>query len=269
MSDIPSLSQDSRRTVEEFYQRSQFWLQVPRKERHRFWETDNPGQPYLYRASDVIQFTRENCLATTAAHDGELLAEFKRKLDTDWSMNQISPFGGTKVCQLLNEYLVWIDHLFFFRLITHPTRQRPIIKIRFQDRYTNYDGNDHFHGAFSPRDGEVYINSVEPTGEPKAFDKAIVVLLHELVHAYLHLLTRDDSAANYVNEVGGKGHGPQFHRLLEFILSQLSNWVPSIPYLKELSLNANCLLGSAMSIRLVYDDDVARSLIYANSALVE
>ncbi|TRX92067.1 hypothetical protein FHL15_006934 [Xylaria flabelliformis] len=270
MSYHSSLSQDSKRTVEEFYQRSLFWLQVPGIERYRFWETDNPGKPYSHPASNVVQFTQANCLATTAAHDSEAIVEFKAKLYTDSEMSKVSHFEGS-YGKFLSEYLVWIDHLFFFGLITHPTRHegrlvagKPIITLATRDHFTDLDGND-LNGQFFPHAGELCLGICEPSGELKAMDKAIATVVHELVHVYLLVLTRDSSASRYFNEVYEFGHGVQFHELLQFILTQLSLWMPTIPYFAYLAKATRNDLRAALA-RPVVSDDAARSLIYADLA---
>ncbi|KAI1743124.1 hypothetical protein F4680DRAFT_445594 [Xylaria scruposa] len=267
MSYLPSLSQDSKRTIEEFSQRSQFWLQVPGEERDRFWEKDYPGKPYSYPASNVVQFTQANCLATTASHDSEPIVEFRRKLYTDAEMSKTSYFEGC-YGRFLSEYLVWIDHLFFFGLITHPTRregqlkaENPIITLAVEDHFTDLDGND-LNGQFFPSVGEVCLGLKEPSGELKALDKAIAIVVHELVHVYLLVLTRDNSAARYYNEVYEFGHGVQFHELLLFILTRLSEWMPTIPYFGRLAAATRNDLRAALA-RPKVSDDVARSLINA------
>ncbi|KAI0543887.1 hypothetical protein F4679DRAFT_577289 [Xylaria curta] len=273
MSYLPSLPQDSKRTIEEFSQRSELWLQVPGEERDRFWEKDYPGKPYSHPASNVVQFTQANCLATTAAPNSEPIVEFKRKLYTDVEMIKITRFDGRSYGQFLSEYLVWIDHLFFFGLVTHPTRREgklwsdePIITLAVEDHFIDSDGND-LNGQFFPSEGELRVGLNEPSGEFKTLDKAIVTIAHELVHVYLLVLTRDNSAARYYNEICEYSHGVQFHELLQFILTRLSEWFPTIPYFGQLAAATHNDLLAALARPLV-SDDVARSLIYATESSV-
>ncbi|KAI0449691.1 hypothetical protein F5B21DRAFT_519861 [Xylaria acuta] len=273
MPDVSSLPLACIGTLENFNHRLNFWRRVPGHERHRFWETDNPDRPYSHKASDVVQFTKANCLAATAAHNSKPLVEFKRKLYTDWDMNKTSPFEGMQLAQLLSEYLVWIDRLFFFGLITRPTTRegklvagRPIIKLRFENELRDSDGND-LNGVFIDSSGELCVNMLEPSGKLTAFNKAVCVIVHELTHVYLHILTRDSSSASYYREIWDNGHGVQFYELLLFMLTQLSKFMPTIPYFEELATDTRNDLHAALA-RPAVSEAVARSLIYAKPAAV-
>ncbi|KAI0483442.1 hypothetical protein F4859DRAFT_512097 [Xylaria cf. heliscus] len=271
MSDISSLSPASRATVEEFIHRSEFWLRVPGNERDRFWEMDDPGRSYSFTASDVVKFTEENCLAATAASNNELLVEFKRKLYTDSEMNKTSPIEGRPLAQKLGEYLVWIDRLFFFGLITHPTRRegnlvadQPLITLRFQDGIGDREGND-LNGIFLAKVGQMVVSLIEPSGQFKHFEKAVGTIAHELLHVYLHILTRENSAASYFRDIFDNEHGAKFQELLYFMFTKLSYWMPTIPYLKELAAETHGNLEIMLARPAISDTD-ARSQIYAKPA---
>ncbi|KAI0436865.1 hypothetical protein F4803DRAFT_556589 [Xylaria telfairii] len=266
MSHSSSLSPASRQTVDDFIQRSNFWLGVPGKDRSYFWQMNGPGRPYSHTAQDVAQFTKANCLAAALTHDSELLVEFKTKLYTDSEKNKISRFEGLPLAQLLGEYLVWIDHLFFFGIITHPTRRdgklvanQPIIKLQFQ-KGLSVDGTN-LHGIFAEDTATLYVDITESSGEFKSFEMGLCIIVHELLHVYLHLLTRDNSAANYFRDiVMGSGHGVQFQELLYFMFTRLSKWMPTIPQLEKLATDTRNDLRAAIAQPPVSEAD-ARSLI--------
>ncbi|KAH8158684.1 hypothetical protein CIB48_g9573 [Xylaria polymorpha] len=266
MSHAASLSPASRRIVEDFVQRVNFWLRVPGEERSYFWQTDNPGRPYSHTAHDVVQFTKANCLATTLTHDSELLVEFKRKLYTDSEKNKISRLTERPLAELLGEYLVWIDHLFFFGVITHPTRRegklesnQPIIELHYHNGLSSEGQN--LHGGFAEDTAILFVDLTEPSGEFKSFETGVGIIVHELLHVYLHVLTRDNSAANYFRDlVIGGGHGVQFQELLYFMFTQLSKWFPTIPELENLATNTHNNLIAAIAQPPVSEAD-AMSLI--------
>ncbi|KAI1371130.1 hypothetical protein F4677DRAFT_464498 [Hypoxylon crocopeplum] len=234
MSNISSLPQASRRTVEDFLHRSEFWLRVPGNERDRFWRMDSPGRSYSHTAPEVVKFTEANCLTARAVNNSDL-NEFKRKLQTDWEKSRTTPFEGMDLATLLGEYAVWIDHLFFFGLITRPARQdgildgeRPIIEFEFRDGIEDGDGNE-LEGTFLHRTGQFLVNMLQSSGKFQPFEKALCVIVHELVHVYLHVLAWDNDAGSYLIDIHqDNGHGVQFHELLQFILTQLFKWMPTM-----------------------------------------
>lgn len=251
--------------MEKFIHRLEFWLRVPGNERDYFWEMDNPGRPYSFTASDVVKFTKANCLAATAASNDELLKEFKKKLQTDGDMSTTSPPDGMRLVHLMHEYIVWIDRIFFFGLITRPIKregrlvaQRPIVKLKFKDGLN--DGKNDLHGVFVYHAGELWLNTLQVSCEFQSFDAMLCILMHELVHIYLHVLTRDQSAANYLRDVfQNHGHGVQFHELLKFILAQLSMWMPTMTALGELTSTSEDLRAALAEPSV--SDTVARLLI--------
>ncbi|KAI1161254.1 hypothetical protein F5B18DRAFT_663235 [Nemania serpens] len=267
MSDMSSLPRASRRTVENFIHRSEFWLRVPGNDRDYFWEMDNPDGPYSYTASYVVQFTKANCLATTAASNDKLLEEFKRKLQTDWDMNKTSAPDGMRLARLMNEYMMWIDRIFFFGLITRPMKldgrfvaERSIIKLKFRDGL-NDEGND-LHGVFAYHTGELWMNTLQSSSEFQSFDTELSIIVHELVHVYLHVLTWDQSAASYLRNIfQDNGHGVQFQELFHFILTQLFKWMPTMTSLGELATDTSENLRAALAKPSV-SDTVARLVIH-------
>ena len=269
MSDIPSLPLASRKTVEDFVHRSEFWLQVPGNERKRFWETDNPdNRPYLFPAPQLVEFTKANCLATTADDKNEILNKFKTKLQTDWEKSRTAPLEGIQFAHLLGEYVGWIDRVFFFGVLTRPRwrggdldkLERQIIGIQMHEGLRGSKG-EVLEGQFSDAHGTLFVNLQQNSGKAQAFEKAICVVAHELVHAYLHILTRDNSGSNYLRQMyQDYGHGIQFHALLRFILDQLFQWLP-IPYIGEMAKTTGKDLDVAFSKRLV-SESVSRSIIY-------
>ncbi|TGJ80915.1 hypothetical protein E0Z10_g7849 [Xylaria hypoxylon] len=271
MSDISSLPGPSRRTVENFMHRSEFWSRVPGNERLRFWEWDDPDRPYFYTASQVVQFTKANCLAAVAANNSAV-EEFRRELQIGWETNRTSPLGVVALTQLMGQYLVLIDRIFFFGLITHPTRRQgklvanqPIIKLLVQNGLTDPAGNE-LNGIFTYETGELWINALQSSGEIQFFEEMLATIVHELVHVYLHVLTRDNSAASYYRELSqDEGHGVQFHELLQFILAHLFNWMPTILYLGALAKETGKDLQTALAKPSVFES-VARSLIYAEAS---
>ncbi|KAI0532435.1 hypothetical protein GGR58DRAFT_517740 [Xylaria digitata] len=257
---------DISRTVEEFTRRSEFLLTVPGDKRKDFWQMDGPDSPYSYTASDVVKFTEANCLATAATNNNEIL-EFKRKLHADLEANRISPLKGNLLAALIGEYIVWIDHLFFFGVITHPTRREgelaaanPMITLVCKEGL-QYEKENDLKGVYSREKGELWLNLLECSGQSRPFDRLLATAAHELVHVYLHFLTRDASAASYLRDVGyNNGHGVQFHELLQFIFTRLFEWMPAMTRLGELAMEARKDLQSALA-QPVISDSIARSLL--------
>ncbi|KAI0101403.1 hypothetical protein GGR51DRAFT_563582 [Nemania sp. FL0031] len=272
MSDLSSLSPTVRATVEDFVDRAEFWSRTPGAERaKRFWETDEPGKPYSYTAADIVKFTEANCLAAAGPDNHELIQEFKKKIWADWEANLKSPKVFEDLAHLLSEYLVWIDRLFYFGIITGPTRKdgklvsgKPKIKFCVEEGGSNGLNNEVLNGIFLMHTGELWVNVLLPSG-PVNFADGLCTIVHESVHVYLHLLTRDHSASNYFKEVyQDHGHGVEFQRLLLFILNQLSNWMPAMAALSGTATDTQQDLHVAISKPILSDSD-ARAQIQADS----
>lgn len=244
MSNIASscLSPTSRETVEQFARRSDYWLQLPGDQRRKVWQFDSPGEEYSHTAHDVVRFTEANCPAVTAASDDKLLNEFKEKLATEWDRSQITPYEGMDLAELISEYVVWVDYLFFFGILTRTTVVedelrigQPLYKLLFEEGLHDATGNE-MEGVFNPETAEMRINLTQSSGEFQSLDKALAVIVHEMTHMYLDVLTSDDSFASYYRDLfQNRGHGVQFHELLQFNLTQLFNLVPTMSYLGDLA----------------------------------
>ncbi|KAJ8132095.1 hypothetical protein O1611_g1528 [Lasiodiplodia mahajangana] len=269
MSDLSSLPPTVRATEEDFVDRSEFWFRTPGDERaNSFWEMDEPGKPYLYTASDIVKFTEANCLAAVAPENHELLQEFKKKIRADWDANSKSPKVLNDLAHLLSEYMVWIDRLFYFGILTGPTRKDGKLvsgkeKFRFaaEEGLTNGMSGEVLNGLFLKGRGELWVNLLLPSG-PVHFADGLCVVVHESVHIYLHLLTRDRSASNYFKEVcQDNGHGVEFQQLLQFIFSQLFDWMPAMPILRELATDTLENFRVALS-KPSFSEAEARAQIY-------
>ncbi|KAI2643551.1 hypothetical protein GGS21DRAFT_22903 [Xylaria nigripes] len=245
MSDISSLPPATRGTVEDFIHRAEFWLLVSANDRNDFWESDHPDRPgYSYTASDIVEFTKANCLAATAPQNNELLTEFKTKLERDLENSRTSPHNGEVLAQLLSEYLVWIDRIFLFGIITRASKQegklvatRPIITLHFEDGLEDVAGND-LEGIFIYGVGELHVNLLQESGEYQHFDHVFCIVVHELIHVYLHVLMRERSAAAFLRDIAqDHGHGVQFQTLLHFVLTRLFELVPAMTHLDELLMD--------------------------------
>ncbi|KAM0812031.1 hypothetical protein AB5N19_14348 [Seiridium cardinale] len=251
MSDVTTFPLAARATIHSFVDRAEFWLGAPGHKRAHFWEVDDPQRPYATTAPEVVEFTQANCLAVTAGSNSELLNEFTSKLNADWEKSKTAPQEAMQLARSLSEYLVWIDHLFFFGIITRPTRSqgdlraaRPLIALRFIEGVRDGSGNE-LEGAFVETTGDLTINMLKQNrtngidnyaDKFQPFEKALCVVVHELVHVYLYILTRDSSASNYHRHIHqGEGHGVQFYELLQFILTKLFQWAPSMAYLGDLA----------------------------------
>ncbi|GAP82551.1 hypothetical protein SAMD00023353_0100940 [Rosellinia necatrix] len=273
MSDILSLPLGPRKIVWEFVRRSEFWLRVPGNERRSFWEMDNPDQPlYLFTAFDVVQFTKAHSLAAIATNDDELLRVFKEKLRADWGADQATPYEEARIARVLGDYLLWIDRIFFFGLLTRPTKregelvaERPIVALQPESGLVDADGKS-LNGRFVIGTGKLLVSTRRKSGKLQLFPKALAIVVHELVHAYLHILVRDDEAARYFRDIDqDSGHGIQFQTLLQFILLKLFEWVPTMKYLRGLAILTRVDLRAALA-RPPISEDVARSLIYPEEA---
>ncbi|KAK7750849.1 hypothetical protein SLS62_007248 [Diatrype stigma] len=235
------LSPASRETVERFASRSEFYLQLPGDQRHKIWQFDGPDASYSYTGPDIVKFTEANCLAATAAIDDNLLHEFRNKLRTEWASSQSIPYEGMALAELISEYVVWVDYLFFFGILTHAKiidgkleAEKPLYTLVFQEGLYDAEGNE-LEGVFFPDTVEMHINLLQSSGQFQPLDRALAVIVHEMTHMYLDVLTRDTSHASYYQHVfQNHGHGIQFHELLRFNLVQLSKLAP-MPYLGYLA----------------------------------
>lgn len=251
------LSPTSQEVVESFVKRSEFWHQMPADRRRQTWQYDNPEDPgYLYTATDIVKFTQANCFAKTAASDDKLLNEFKKKLQTEWAASQTTPYEGYDLARLVSEYAVWIDHLFFFGLLTRSTivdgelhAGEPLFTLECCDGLVNPEGQE-LEGVFQPETGLLAVNMLvdmlQDPGEFQPLEHLMCVVAHEMTHIYLNALTRDNSAASFYKDVFQMGnHGVQFHELLGFVFFSLHLLVPTIPYLTKISrktLDDLCLI---------------------------
>ncbi|KAI1111415.1 hypothetical protein F5Y14DRAFT_454063 [Nemania sp. NC0429] len=266
MSGLLSLPRASRQIVESFVHRSEFWFRMPESKRDYFWTMNSPGKPYSYTAVDVVQFTKANCLAATTARNDKLLGEFKSKLQADWASSRATPPDGMRLVHLMHDYLAWIDRVFFFGLITHPTKlgdrlvtSKSLIKLSFRDGL-NDEGNA-LNGAFAYYTGTLWISTVNSSGEFHSFDTILCSFIHELVHVYLHVLSWDQSAAScWRNVYQDHGHGVQFYELLHFILARIFEWMPMMTPLGDLMKETEENLRAALAKPSVSDAD-ARMLI--------
>ncbi|KAI0513086.1 hypothetical protein F5B22DRAFT_648182 [Xylaria bambusicola] len=253
-------------TVQSLIRRSEFWLTVPGMQRYRFWETDSPNRVYSFTAADLVQFTKTNCLAKANPNSSDV-SEFKNEMQADLEANKANPYTGTTLAQSVANCLVWIDRLFFFGIITQQDKRkdesdhRSLITLSFGDHCEEPE----MKGVFIPSQATLWVNLDQPSGEPEPFDEIFCVMVHELCHVYLGILTKDSNASRYHTEIQlNNGHGVQFQELLHFILAQLFAWFPMIPRLGELAAVHQEALQNALAQPIV-SETIARSRIYACS----
>ncbi|KAI2603581.1 uncharacterized protein GGS25DRAFT_526625 [Hypoxylon fragiforme] len=204
-------SEKTRDVVHDYYLRADFWqFRVPGNKRWDFWEWDNPGQYYEYYASDIVKFTKAKCIAKRTREFRDVNNEFKAELQRDWEASRLSPYNGTQLAQLLSRYVVWLDALFFFGVMTRPKRigtQLTASKMLF---------NLHFGQT---RDDALGIIS--------SFR-----FMQSQVNIGLLKSGGDRSPRNYLKEYHqNEGHGVQFKELFHFILTKLLKWQPGMSYI--------------------------------------
>lgn len=231
-------SEKTRDVVHDYYLRADFWqFRVPGNKRWDFWEWDNPGQYYEYYASDIVKFTKAKCIAKRTREFRDVNNEFKAELQRDWEASRLSPYNGTQLAQLLSRYVVWLDALFFFGVMTRPKRigtQLTASKMLFNLHFgQTRDDALGIISSFRFMQSQVNIGLLKSGGDRfVSFDEALCSLVHEMVHVFLHVLTRDRSPRNYLKEYHqNEGHGVQFKELFHFILTKLLKWQPGMSYI--------------------------------------
>ncbi|KAK5630517.1 hypothetical protein RRF57_006232 [Xylaria bambusicola] len=254
-------------TVKSFVHRSEFWLTAPDR-RYRFWETDSPGRAYFFSAADLVQFTETNCLAKANPNSSDI-SKFKNEFQASWEANKTNPDKGMALAQSVANYLVWIDRLFFFGIITQQDKRkdesdhRSLIQLAFEDKLVDPEGE--IEGVFMCYTATLWVNIKESSGEYQSFEKLFCIIVHELCHVYLGILTKDNNASRYYKDVElDKGHGVQFQELLQFIFTQLFEWMPKVLLFGELAAEHQRALQTALAQPAV-SETIARSRIYATS----
>ncbi|KAI1322346.1 hypothetical protein F5Y16DRAFT_404590 [Xylariaceae sp. FL0255] len=268
MSDISTLSPAQLdRRVEEFAQRIEFWLRAPLMNRVHFWETDSDARPYFNSAERVVQFTKSNCIAANPSSNSSLMDEFGKKLRNDWHVAQVSHLERVDVEALMRQYMVWIDQIFFFGLLTQPTRHegklvagRNIINLKLFNIL-----NDWSHGAvldaeFVRTTGDLRMGLFQGSGEIKPFDVSVVCrVAHVLTYIYLYMLSRERRAEIYWRQLcQDNGHGVQFYELFYYIISQISQLAPCMGNLQDQVAKTYQDLQVARSKPRVWEDDAVQ-----------
>ncbi|KAI1319312.1 hypothetical protein F5Y16DRAFT_414283 [Xylariaceae sp. FL0255] len=268
MSDISSLPAAVRQNVQDFARRIEVWQGVPGDIRSKFWETDS-DDPYFHSASEMVQFTTANCEAGNSFLRSTLVSEFKEKLEADLRRSQVSPPEDRDLGWLTSEYLVWIDRLFFFGLITQPAKcsgglraTRSAIALEVDGKVR--EGKENLQkGHFNEQTGGLLIRLRQCSGEWHPLEMIICIAAHELTHAYLHLLTRDQSASRYWRQVQqNHGHGEEFWLLLHFIQSRLLDIAPEMHILRDQIIQDTYKGLQQAASEPEVSDEAARALIH-------
>ncbi|KAI1171888.1 hypothetical protein F4777DRAFT_27960 [Nemania sp. FL0916] len=271
MADIMCLPPPLMRVVDKYMRRAEIWVQLPGDQKDRFWKMDNPDGTESFTAGEIVMFTEQSCLLAAASVDDGLIEEFRAKFRTDWERNNTSPFQGRDFAKTIGEYIVWIDRIFFFGLITRPAReaggelraQQYLFTLKFDILLDDWEGNE-LHGAFDSTTGTFRVAMWQRSGEPQPFDQVLCTVIHELAHVYLGILTREHSATNYLRDIyQNSGHGAQFHRLLGSVFALLHEWLPNMTRLGELAAQHEDSMISALAVPLI-SEAAARAYIRDN-----
>ncbi|KAI0197821.1 hypothetical protein F4808DRAFT_473524 [Astrocystis sublimbata] len=250
-----------------FDQRVQFWYDTILEQRPKVWEMNDPQVPYSFTAADIVEYTIARFPERLASLPEGDLTEFKRKFYTECEMSKDMrspfPFTDEQFTQILTEYAVWIDHLFFFGFLTRAGRRDGKleatdvwVKLRF---FCEPFESDNFLGGKFSYTGTVSLNTFE--AKLRYLPMSLVCIAHELTHAYLELLTLDNSASRYYRDLNyDDGHGVQFQKLLGFIATQLTMLFPTMPYIEDFAETTLMDMQDAMELPLL-SEDVARAKI--------
>ncbi|KAI4599331.1 hypothetical protein KJ359_001772 [Pestalotiopsis sp. 9143b] len=145
-----------------------------------------------------------------------------------------SGLSSDDIKSMLLRYMVMLDKLFFFGLLTMRDPNAPenrVVALHMLDqRFPNArnllgeftsDGSQHRIDIYTHGEGAEGVFGALPLGH------LLGTLAHEMVHAYLYLVADHDSAGFKSSWNNIKlGHCQVFWALLNFIMEKLVGWVP-------------------------------------------
>ncbi|KAM0818523.1 hypothetical protein AB5N19_04335 [Seiridium cardinale] len=209
-----------------------------------FWRTKMYGMlPYSHNAGHIVEASFRFSRLGHLFPDKKKVSQFVRHFRSDRQL-VLSTLSIDELQGVLESYAAAFDYLFLFGTLTDPIRSTggrlgqpwamgPNRRINIVvDRESDND----LYGLFRIPEDTIYIYMKADRRGDLPLDKVVWTLSHELVHAYLCILSVADSYSERYRDVEfNEGHGLQFYQQWRQMMTVLHLLVPDSQELQELT----------------------------------
>ncbi|KAI0526137.1 hypothetical protein F5B22DRAFT_270536 [Xylaria bambusicola] len=184
----------------------------------RFTLWSQPAYPTSHDAKSITRLVENHCLAVREPNSPNVIQFTERcRLFLGRDVKTV------ELEAVVTECFSHLDALFFFGLLNrrvsvfHGGGTRSLVKLHF---FTN--GNEDVAGLFDKFRAAIGISLVGGLG----LGDLLVVLVHEMVHAWLEIFSDATCAEHYSWVKRYRRHGEMFQRLFRFVVERVGALVP-------------------------------------------